>query len=140
MTSMRIRSAIAILAGAVLLVTASTRNAAAQQSTPVPPQDPAVETASAAEGLPQAPEPAPSSGQGAPQQGQGAAQAPVGTAAAPYGQPVGVAGTRPAGAAIAPARQRRVHALVIKMSIILAAAAATGTVIALSQASPGRPQ
>ncbi|HWE85121.1 MAG TPA: hypothetical protein VG267_09265 [Terracidiphilus sp.] len=71
---------------------------------------------------------------------QDQAQHPVGTAAAPTNQPAGVAGARPAGAAIAPGKQRRVHALYIRIAIIVAAAGATGAVIGLSKASPSRPQ
>lgn len=71
---------------------------------------------------------------------QNQAQKPVGTAAGPVTQPAGVAGARPAGAAIAPAKQRRVKAIFIRVSIIVAAAGATGAVIALSHASPSRPQ
>lgn len=64
---------------------------------------------------------------------------PVGTAAAPYENPVGVAVSRPAGAAIAPAKQRRSHTFLIKMSLVVGAAVAVGTVVALSKGSPSRP-
>ncbi len=67
-------------------------------------------------------------------------QKPVGTAVGPVTRPAGVAGARPSGAAIAPAKQRRVHAFYFRVGIIVAAAVATGAVIALSHASPGRPQ
>jgi hypothetical protein len=67
-------------------------------------------------------------------------QKPVGTAAAPLPRTSGVAGSRPAGAAIAPAKQRRVRAFFIRFGIIAAAAGATGAVIGLSHASPSRPQ
>lgn len=67
-------------------------------------------------------------------------QKPVGTAVAPISKPTGVAGARPAGAAIAAAKQRRVKAIFIRASIIIAAAGATGAVIALSKGSPSRPQ
>ena len=67
-------------------------------------------------------------------------QQPVGTAAAPYEKPTGVAGSRPAGAVIAPAKQRRVRAIVIKVGIVLAAGAAVGAVIGLSKASHSQPQ
>jgi hypothetical protein len=71
---------------------------------------------------------------------QNPAQAPVGTAAAPVARPTGVAGSRPAGAVIAPGKQRRVHTFLIRTTIIIAAAAAVGTVVALSKGSPSRPQ
>ncbi|HEV2464271.1 MAG TPA: hypothetical protein VGT04_10720 [Acidobacteriaceae bacterium] len=73
------------------------------------------------------------------QQDQQQPQQPVGTAAAPYENPVGVAVSRPAGAAIAPAKQRRSHTFLIKMSLVIGAAVAVGTVVALSKASPSRP-
>lgn len=67
------------------------------------------------------------------------AQQPVGTAAAPTTRPVGVAGSKPSGAAIAPAKQRRVKAIVIRIALIAAGAAAAGAVIGLSKESPSRP-
>jgi predicted lipid-binding transport protein (Tim44 family) len=66
-------------------------------------------------------------------------KAPVGTAAAPYEKGIGVAASRPAGAVIAPAKQRRTRTLLIKVGVIVAAAVAVGTVIALSNASPSSP-
>jgi hypothetical protein len=64
---------------------------------------------------------------------------PVGTAVAPYEKTVGVASSRPAGAVIAPAKQRRAHSLLIKVGLIAAGAVAIGTVVALSKSSSGRP-
>jgi len=64
---------------------------------------------------------------------------PVGTAAAPEVKPTGVAASRPAGAVIAPAKQRRVRTIVIRVGIIVAAGVAIGTVAALSHGSPARP-
>jgi hypothetical protein len=64
---------------------------------------------------------------------------PVGTAAAPYEKGVGVAASRPAGAVIAPAKQKRTRSFVIKVGLLVGAAAAIGTVVALSSASPSRP-
>ena len=78
--------------------------------------------------------------QDADQTQQGQPQKPVGTAAGPVTRPTGIAGASPSGAAIAPAKQRRVKAFFIRASIILAAAGAAGAVIALSHASPSRPQ
>jgi outer membrane biosynthesis protein TonB len=68
------------------------------------------------------------------------AQNPVGTAAAPLSRPSGVAGSRPAGAAIAPAKQKRVKAIFIRVGLIVAGAAAAGAVIGLSKGSPSHPQ
>ncbi len=64
---------------------------------------------------------------------------PVGTAVAPYEKTVGVASSRPAGAVIAPAKQRRAHSLLIKVGLIVGGAAAIGTVVALSKSSSSRP-
>jgi hypothetical protein len=64
---------------------------------------------------------------------------PVGTAAAPVETPVGTTGSRPAGAVIAPAKQRRAHTFLISVGLIAGAAIAIGTVAALSHASPSQP-
>jgi hypothetical protein len=73
------------------------------------------------------------------QQQQTQTREPVGTAAAEAPVTTGVAGSEPAGAAIAPAKQRRVRTLLIKVGALLGAGAAIGTVAALSSASPSRP-
>jgi len=78
--------------------------------------------------------------QSSPEQPQNASPKPVGTAVAPYEKSTGVAASRPAGAVIAPAKQRRARTLVIRVAVVVGAAAAIGTVVALSHASPGRPQ
>jgi hypothetical protein len=67
---------------------------------------------------------------------QNGATAPVGTAAAPYEKGIGVAASRPAGAVIAPAKQRRTRSILIRVGLIVAAGVAIGTVVALSNASP----
>ncbi len=73
-----------------------------------------------------------------PKQQQSGTQAPVGTAAAPYEKGIGVAASRPAGAVIAPAKQRRTRSILIKVGVILAAGVAIGTVVGLSAASPSK--
>jgi hypothetical protein len=70
---------------------------------------------------------------------QNSPESPVGTAAAPAETPLGVAASKPAGAAIAPAKQRRSRSLLIHVGIIVGACAAVGTVAALSHASPSKP-
>jgi hypothetical protein len=70
---------------------------------------------------------------------QNGTTAPVGTAAAPYEKGIGVAASRPAGAVIAPAKQRRTRSILIKVGLIAAAAVAIGTVVGLSSASPSTP-
>jgi hypothetical protein len=77
--------------------------------------------------------------QPASEQGQNSAQKPVGSAAAPYEKTTGVAASRPAGAVIAPAKQRRARSFLIRVSIVVGAAVAIGTVVALSHGSPSRP-
>lgn len=66
-------------------------------------------------------------------------QRPVGTAAAEGPRVTGVTAAQPAGAAIAPAKQRRVRTLVLKVGAILGAGAAIGTVVALTAATPSKP-
>lgn len=62
-----------------------------------------------------------------------------GTAAAPYVKPEGVPASRPAGAAIAPAKQRRIRTYAIRIGLVVGAAVAIGTVAAASMGSPNRP-
>lgn len=76
--------------------------------------------------------------QDAPEPQQSAAQ-PLGTAVAPQEKIVGVAASRPAGAAIAPAKQKRARSLLISVGVVVAAAVAVGTVVALSKGSPSQP-
>jgi hypothetical protein len=64
---------------------------------------------------------------------------PVGTATAPYEKASGVTASRPAGAVIAPAKQRRVRTIFIRIGIVVGAAAAVGAVAALSHGSPSQP-
>lgn len=66
-------------------------------------------------------------------------QRPIGTAAAEAPRVSGVTAAQPAGAAIAPAKQKRVRTLVLKVGAILGAGAAIGTVVALSAATPSKP-
>jgi hypothetical protein len=70
---------------------------------------------------------------------QPAPPTPVGTAAAPYEKSVGVAASRPAGVVIAPAKQRRTRSFLIRTGLLIGAAIAVGTVVALSNASPSQP-
>jgi hypothetical protein len=74
-----------------------------------------------------------------PNQLQNAIPKPVGTAAAPYVKTIGVTASRPAGAVIAPGKQRRSRSILIRVGVIVGAAAALGTVVALSKGSPSRP-
>jgi len=66
-------------------------------------------------------------------------QRPVGTAAAEAPKVSGITAAQPAGVAIAPAKQRRVRTIVLKIGAIVGAGAALGTVIALTAATPSKP-
>ncbi len=77
--------------------------------------------------------------QSASEQQQDNVQKPVGTAAAPYETTTGVAASRPAGAVIAPAKQRRARSILIRVGVVVGAAVAIGSVVLLSHASPSRP-
>ena len=66
-------------------------------------------------------------------------QEPLGAASAEKGKTRGGVASKPAGVAIAPAKQHRVRSIVIKTGAILAGAAAIGAVYALHNASPSRP-
>ncbi len=75
----------------------------------------------------------------APEQQQNNTSQPVGAAAAPYEATTGVAASRPAGAVIAPAKQKRARSFLIRVGLLVGAGVAIGTVLALSSASPSRP-
>lgn len=65
--------------------------------------------------------------------------APVGTAAAPVVTPEGAPASRPAGAAIAPIKQRRTRSLAIRVGLLVGAGVAIGTVAGLTLGSSSRP-
>jgi hypothetical protein len=73
------------------------------------------------------------------QQQSGGSQEPLGTAVAPYEKGIGIAASRPAGAVIAPAKQRRTRSFLIKVGLLVGAGVAVGTVVGLSKASPSQP-
>ncbi len=60
-------------------------------------------------------------------------QNPLGAAAAQQGVTAGGAASRPAGNAIAPAKQHQTRSLLLKLGMIAAAGAAIGAVVALSR-------
>jgi hypothetical protein len=64
---------------------------------------------------------------------------PVGAAAAESVPTAGGAAAKPAGVAIAPAKQHQTRSLLIKVGAALAAGAAIGTVFALSHSTPSTP-
>ncbi len=66
-------------------------------------------------------------------------QRPAGTAAAEAPKVTGITAAEPAGVAIAPAKQRRVRTIVLKVGAIIGAGAAIGTVVALSAGTSSKP-
>ena len=64
---------------------------------------------------------------------------PLGTAAAEIGVASGTTASKPAGVAIAPAKQHQSRSLLIKLGAVIGAGVALGTVMALSSGSPSRP-
>lgn len=66
-------------------------------------------------------------------------QRPVGTAAAEAPVVSGTTAAEPAGVAVAPAKQRRVRTIVLKMGAIIGAGVAIGTVVALSAGTSSKP-
>ena len=64
---------------------------------------------------------------------------PLGTAAAPEIRRDGVPGSAPAGAAIAPAKQRRVWRFSVKTALVVGAVVAVGVVAGVSLATSSRP-
>jgi cytoskeletal protein RodZ len=75
----------------------------------------------------------------APQQQQNGTSNPVGTAAAPYEKPTGIPASRPAGAVVAPGKQKRSRSFLIRVGLIVGACVAVGAVVGMSAASPSRP-
>ena len=72
-------------------------------------------------------------------QQQQSSQKPVGTAAAPPEGAAGVTASRPVGAVIAPAKQRRSRAILIRVGLLVGAGVAIGTVLALTRGTPSQP-
>jgi hypothetical protein len=64
---------------------------------------------------------------------------PLGTAAAETVPTMGIAASRPAGAALAPAKQHRIRTILIRTGAVVGAAAAVGVTMALTEASPSKP-
>jgi cytoskeletal protein RodZ len=70
---------------------------------------------------------------------QSNSQTPVGTAVAETPTASGIAASQPAGVAIAPAKQRRVRTIVLRMGAIVGAGVAVGSVVALTAATSSKP-
>ena len=115
-----------------------------------PASNPAPATQPAVEPLPDSPSAArPQDAQNAagqsgatqspPQSQQDGNQKPVGTAAAETATTTGFAASRPAGAALAPAKQKRSRTILISVGAIAGAAVALGLVVALTKGTPSKP-
>ena len=138
-----------ILAQAAAPGGASSPNTSSQQSSPAPQA--ASSADSAASEPPDSPDTSRAKSQDSTQaagsnqqESAGAAQnqklqRPVGTAAAAAPKVNGVTAAKPAGVAIAPAKQHRVRTIVLRTGAILGAGAALGTVIALTAGTPSKP-
>lgn len=130
-----------------LLFAVTGQNAAPQEpQATVPQSDSAPQNSAPAQPtVPDAPQAQPqqnSTAQTSPAPGQNPAnnpQEPEGTAAARAAKTIGGPASKPAGSAIAPAKQRQVRSLLIKIGAIAAAGAALGTVYALTRGTPGKP-
>jgi hypothetical protein len=70
---------------------------------------------------------------------QSISQTPVGTAVAESPNASGVAASQPAGVAIAPAKQRRVRTIVLRMGALVGAGVAVGSVVALTAGTSSKP-
>ncbi len=115
---------------------------AQRQSPAAPPSQTTTQTQQLLPDAPSASSAPQSNGNTAQNQNQGQkppAQAPAGTGAAEAGPTAGGAGSKPAGMAIAPAKQHQVRSFLIKLGAIAGGAVAIGTVYALSRSSPSRP-
>ena len=77
--------------------------------------------------------------QSLPQSQKDGNQKPVGTAAAETATTTGIAASKPAGAAVAPAKQKRARTILISVGAIAGAAVALGLVMALSKGTPSKP-
>ncbi len=102
------------------------------------PDSPGAEWAKSQEPLPQHASSTPAA-QSTETNNQDKTQRPVGTAAAEAPKVTGITAAEPAGVAIAPAKQRRVRTVVLKVGAIVAAGVAVGTVVALSAGTSSKP-
>jgi hypothetical protein len=125
----------------IFLLSAAAEPLAAQQQTAQPEQQPAQNSTQPPIELPENPgrSSTPTSNTPGTQNNvPPSARQPSGTAVAPEVQVSGGAASKPAGAAIAPPKQRQIRTWLIRFGFIAGAGVALGTVAALSAASPGR--
>ena len=110
--------------------------ALSSSSDPLPDSPGAIEFAQLETQSPDQPQAQPTQPQPAQQQPP---KEPLGTAAAQTVPTMGIAASKPAGAALAPAKQRRIRTILIRTGAILGAATALGVTMALTEASPSKP-
>jgi hypothetical protein len=140
-----VRKSIALFLAILLLAPAAEAARAPQQPDASPQQQQGTQATESQQENSTSPDaPSPQVAQSNPPQSSSDSQndsapTPIGTAAAPSEKPVGAAGSRPAGAVIAPAKQRRVRRILISIGVIVGAGVAIGTVAALSHGSPSQP-
>ncbi len=120
---------ITLLAGAFLILSEMPLLASPQQSS----QSNTV-TPNPDDSLPDAPQ-----SQNVPANQQPPAPVPSGAAGAKAAPVKGAPAAQPAGAAVAPARQRGHRSLLIKIGLLAGAGIAVGAAVALSERSPSRP-
>jgi hypothetical protein len=99
-------------------------------------------TAAAVAPVPEEPQPQQDSSAQSNPQAQSSGQqpsSPEGTATARSARTLGGPASKPAGSAIAPAKQHQRRSLLIKIGAIAGAGAALGTVYALTRGTPSRP-
>jgi len=127
---------VALLAGAFVISSGMPLLASPQQSSDPstaaqqqPEQQPAQQQTNS---LPEAP-------QAQTQSAQQQTPAPSGSAGAKAATVKGAPVAQPTGAAIAPARQRGHHSLLVKVGLLAGAGIAVGTAVALAERSPSRP-
>ncbi len=111
--------------------TNSTQGSTSAPANPVPDAPSAAQTTAPAQ--PNAP------AQKSAQSDQQQPAQPEGTAAARAARTIGGPASKPAGSAIAPAKQRQMRSLLIKVGAIVAAGATLGTVYALTRGTPSKP-
>ncbi len=110
----------------------------AAPKTPVPSSDlPEAPSALPQTEMPPAQQPSANAPQ--PAQSPQQPQQPLGTATAERGATAGGAASKPAGMAIAPAKQKQNRSLLIKLGAVAAAGAAIGIVYGLTRATPSTP-
>lgn len=128
-----------------LVLAASGQATAKQQPSAAQTNSAPSDSSQPANSVPDAPQPAAanappqSGGQNNPSSQQQQAQQPEGTAAARAARTIGGPASKPAGSAIAPAKQRQTRSLLIKIGAIVGVGATVGTVYALTRGTPTRP-